>query len=212
MRRATIRQHSKPDSGRISIHALLAESDSAACLACKSCSYFYPRSPCGERRQHRIPILDHQPISIHALLAESDPPVREIIQWEGIFLSTLSLRRATFPSFPPSLQRLYFYPRSPCGERPCQWRRSVKLFRHFYPRSPCGERHLRVVDGSNSSIISIHALLAESDHAINLHAEAGKGHFYPRSPCGERLLNSSWISSMRNFYPRSPCGERRIHR
>ena len=34
-------------------------------------------------------------ISIHALLAESDPPVREIIQWEGIFLSTLSLRRAT---------------------------------------------------------------------------------------------------------------------
>ena len=33
----------------------------------------------------------------------------------------------------------------------------------FYPRSPCGERHLRVVDGSKSSIISIHALLAESD-------------------------------------------------
>ena len=34
---------------------------------------------------------------------------------------------------------------------------------YFYPRSPCGERHLRVVDGSKSSIISIHALLAESD-------------------------------------------------
>ena len=34
-------------------------------------------------------------ISIHALLAESDPPIRDIIQWEGIFLSTLSLRRAT---------------------------------------------------------------------------------------------------------------------
>ena len=34
---------------------------------------------------------------------------------------------------------------------------------NFYPRSPCGERHLRVVDGSKSSIISIHALLAESD-------------------------------------------------
>ena len=33
----------------------------------------------------------------------------------------------------------------------------------FYPRSPCGERHLRVLDGSKSSIISIHALLAESD-------------------------------------------------
>ena len=34
---------------------------------------------------------------------------------------------------------------------------------NFYPRSPCGERHLRVLDGSKSSIISIHALLAESD-------------------------------------------------
>ena len=56
-------------------------------------------------------------ISIHALLAESDmdavlnypprweflstlslrraTPVRDVIQWEGIFLSTLSLRRAT---------------------------------------------------------------------------------------------------------------------
>ena len=57
----------------ISIHALLAESD--VCL-------------------YRLP-LTALFISIHALLAESDPPVRDIIQWEGIFLSTLSLRRAT---------------------------------------------------------------------------------------------------------------------
>ena len=37
---------------------------------------FYPRSPCGER-----------------------PPVRDVIQWEGIFLSTLSLRRATINTY-----------------------------------------------------------------------------------------------------------------
>ena len=65
--------------------------------------------------------------------------------------------------------------------------------RHFYPRSPCGERlytdlnsaygalisihallaesdNLRVVDGSKSSIISIHALLAESDSAAKKQA------------------------------------------
>ena len=57
-------------------------------------SYFYPRSPCGER-----PALDNifelLPISIHALLAESD------ITLLKVFL--------TF---------LHFYPRSPCGERP----------------------------------------------------------------------------------------------
>ena len=39
----------------------------------------------------------------------------------------------------------------------------ARVLKNFYPRSPCGERHLRVLDGSKSSIISIHALLAESD-------------------------------------------------
>ena len=64
------------------------------------------------------------------------------------------------------------------------------------------------MDGSKSSIISIHALLAESDHwagflvvgrSISIHAllaesdssnESGENtnnDFYPRSPCGERL-------------------------
>ena len=57
-----------------------------------------------------------------------------------LFLSTLSLRRAT-----------------------SQHPRGTTSTTYFYPRSPCGERHLRVVDGSKSSIISIHALLAESD-------------------------------------------------
>ena len=56
----------------ISIHALLAESDANNRPEQQEQHDFYPRSPCGER-----------------------PPVREIIQWEGIFLSTLSLRRAT---------------------------------------------------------------------------------------------------------------------
>ena len=79
-------------------------------------------------------------------------------------------------------------------------------------------------------VISIHALLAESDRtssgilAISLH-------FYPRSPCGERqrqpgylffihlisihaLLAESDASHFMpsigtfHFYPRSPCGER----
>ena len=57
---------------------------------------------------------------------------------------------------------------------------------NFYPRSPCGERHLRVVDGSKSSIISIHALLAESDSALG-GTTISEVYFYPRSPCGERL-------------------------
>ena len=56
----------------ISIHALLAESDSRCLAGHGSGNHFYPRSPCGERRQgQRI----------------GQPP--------AVFLSTLSLRRAT---------------------------------------------------------------------------------------------------------------------
>ena len=81
---------------------------------------------------------------------------------------------------------LYFYPRSPCGERLlCAALDAV--CNYFYPRSPCGERPLKlcqfkvvVIFLSTLSLrratqrrggafppsgISIHALLAESDRA-----------------------------------------------
>ena len=102
----------------ISIHALLAESDcwcwepgtvTARFLSTLSLrratrrffrilamnNYFYPRSPCGERRklQSVFPLADG--ISIHALLAESD--------------------RLLGDAHMPTQD---FYPRSPCGERP----------------------------------------------------------------------------------------------
>ena len=123
--------------------------------------YFYPRSPCGERHDTYAKVLRVN-ISIHALLAESDVTVLGIQHRVGIsihallaesdnrrpiffmcgkaFLSTLSLRRATYKNHHPlesgkflstlSLRRatwqvynfnkdcLDFYPRSPCGERP----------------------------------------------------------------------------------------------
>ena len=58
-------------------------------------------------------------ISIHALLAESDMRHRLIKFGKIRFLSTLSLRRATVSICYMILPPLYFYPRSPCGERPC---------------------------------------------------------------------------------------------
>ena len=56
----------------ISIHALLAESDCRYPARCVVLLYFYPRSPCGERRWLRCWQLAARDISIHALLAESD--------------------------------------------------------------------------------------------------------------------------------------------
>ena len=100
----------------------------------------------------------------------------------------------------------YFYPRSPCGERP-SWIVPRCSSRNFYPRSPCGERHGRIVKGFLLFFISIHALLAESDPlasgtktilAISIHALLAESD-------SELIIN---IRKIIDFYPRSPCGER----
>ena len=101
---------------------------------------FYPRSPCGERHAPEMPTQEEIEISIHALLAESD--VMHALKFADLvlFLSTLSLRRATTAtrilvpnplisihallaesdkhSTNPKNRKWNFYPRSPCGERP----------------------------------------------------------------------------------------------
>ena len=79
-------------------------------------------------------------ISIHALLAESDVVHALELADAMLFLSTLSLRRATSADCNCRSARPDFYPRSPCGER-----------RDFGASHP------------KNNQISIHALLAESD-------------------------------------------------
>ena len=101
----------------ISIHALLAESDNQCKIDQKRSSNFYPRSPCGERQSSGWGIPNWESISIHALLAESDLPTASAWTLGGVFLSTLSLRRATRLIYRYGYGRGHFYPRSPCGER-----------------------------------------------------------------------------------------------
>ena len=55
-----------------SIHALLAESDDPSVMQEIAQQLFYPRSPCGERRQFDARGFQFICFSIHALLAESD--------------------------------------------------------------------------------------------------------------------------------------------
>ena len=137
--------------------------------------YFYPRSPCGERHLGARQSCDVRGISIHALLAESDfkCSIRRIKVC--IFLSTLSLRRATKVVEPGFENKLNFYPRSPCGERPIPYLR-------------------RYIRGN----ISIHALLAESDSKI-ISSSAITIYFYPRSPCGERLGANNHVGIRERF-------------
>ena len=136
----------------------------ATCLPCGcwSCDTdFYPRSPCGERRQ---------------------PSEPHSVPWQ--FLSTLSLRRATPVMGSLTLYGQYFYPRSPCGERQA---RLAALSGHRAFLSTLSLRRATDVWMSprRSAPISIHALLAESDHSLTW-TTTQEGNFYPRSPCGER--------------------------
>ena len=95
LRRATDFDASRPKNSQISIHALLAESDSAPRITPTASRNFYPRSPCGERQAADISARRGASISIHALLAESDKMHALKLANLVLFLSTLSLRRAT---------------------------------------------------------------------------------------------------------------------
>ena len=140
--------------------------------------------------------------------------VGDYIPFNCTFLSTLSLRRATKLVQLSPLQYGYFYPRSPCGERPechLQISRENGISIHaLLAESDFNANYL----GSQATI-SIHALLAESDVTariidptygkISIHALLAESdpfsrsgpmthrYFYPRSPCGERRILGRWV-------------------
>ena len=193
----------------ISIHALLAESDSSFYPANSQRGHFYPRSPCGERQgsggHDLLPIV----ISIHALLAESDPQAFKFLQFKVPISIHALLAESDRSVGPCQLRQVDFYPRSPCGERLSRsaalccisgFLSTLSLRRatlprlpqpcpatYFYPRSPCGER-----------------LWTDKESTADF------SDFYPRSPCGERRRRGANRWRAQNFYPRSPCGERHI--
>ena len=141
----------------ISIHALLAESDSKGTLTAWIAKDFYPRSPCGERRAAIRFFALVTIISIHALLAESDV----------LECSEDTLNR-------------YFYPRSPCGERPREGRKTTDRRQKFLSTLSLRRATFFALYDQTGMVISIHALLAESD----------------RSPLRSSSLQSRFLSTL----------------
>ena len=117
LRRATATLSDTAGLMIISIHALLAESDSHLRIHLHQKTHFNPRSPCGER-----------------------PPQRSTAALTRQFQSTLSLRRATETCGDLFANPANFNPRSPCGERPSNSGKIAPSLSNFNPRSPCGER------------------------------------------------------------------------
>ena len=117
LRRATVHFDNFNLHCVISIHALLAESD-----------HDWP------------PVRDIiQWISIHALLAESDLLNRRFRTINNPFLSTLSLRRATTHHF-PALHNILISIHALLAESDIVTVGLLMFSLYFYPRSPCGER------------------------------------------------------------------------
>ena len=194
----------------ISIHALLAESDRFFCRA----------------------LQNKFPISIHALLAESDLPLQGGKLLCLIFLSTLSLRRATNPHPEPyyhrpisihallaesdgrnsqNINREHISIHALLAESDIKIGKILDYTANFYPRSPCGERPLTPARISSRLLISIHALLAESDLETFIILAKQLDNFYPRSPCGERPIAAYPVFPMRVFLStlslrRATCG------
>ena len=195
------------DSEKISIHALLAESDPCPSWAHRTGRNFYPRSPCGERLSNAEIKRDEAHFYPRSPCGErpmSIPTARP----PSSFLSTLSLRRATKEGAEIDEEGKDFYPRSPCGER-LDLRFRCSRGSHFYPRSPCGER--RDVDAmvAQPAGISIHALLAESDGLPMLRRTSTSRFLSTLSLRRATYFFYSPRRKPQNFYPRSPCGERR---
>ena len=147
-------------------------------------NYFYPRSPCGERHCFRIPDWFKVAISIHALLAESDFKIlvesrryndfyprspcgerRLSIAFKSIicsFLSTLSLRRATSVLLNTQQRHIQFLSTlSLRRATDLKYKRDQTIL--FLSTLSLRRATLTKYHFTGIFMISIHALLAESD-------------------------------------------------
>ena len=163
LRRAT---SVRPETRRhdvISIHALLAESDSQQPRGTTRTTYFYPRSPCGERQHESADDM-----------------------FQNQFLSTLSLRRATVFGSTWLASRSYFYPRSPCGERRTMTTTICTVSRFLSTLSLRRATKKNLEIGKN--LIFLSTLSLRRATYIRSIRQGTASNFYPRSPCGERPL------------------------
>ena len=168
----------------ISIHALLAESDAAIFFLYCAFPYFYPRSPCGERRSSR-----RTPRTNPDFYPRSPCGERRAVPC-GVgaplkFLSTLSLRRATvfvcvicqrlaisihallaesdYRPGPFQLSRTEFLSTLSLRRATRSAPEQLRTVRVFLSTLSLRRATARGRDRAPAAAISIHALLAESD-------------------------------------------------
>ena len=161
MRRATQVKQSYRAEISISIHALLAESDFRLFFIVFDLFRFLSTLSLRRATTGRILRAKLRPISIHALLAESDFNAVQIVI--VVVISIHALLAESDQAKAPKVSALSnFYPRSPCGERLRHCTTYLNCSR-FLSTLSLRRATRRGVSCYLDNIISIHALLAESD-------------------------------------------------
>ena len=170
---------------RISIHALLAESDCSIVNSNCNFTHFYPRSPCGERRTSPAHLNESQRYFYPRSPCGERPFTTTTTICTVLFLSTLSLRRATAPPYNLIIQQQKFLSTLSLRRATASNQREQQEQRDFYPRSPCGERprprHYPMGRHEFLSTLSLRRATFRGTTGTRIYY-----YFYPRSPCGER--------------------------
>ncbi len=139
LRRATPRPPKKHQWPDISIHALLAESDSIIVLIIRHVHAFL--STLSLRRATSLMLYDTSSlIFLSTLSLRRATRYGRPIDVQLVFLSTLSLRRATVPHVYIPGHRWISIHALLAESDSCPPARPFHCH-DFYPRSPCGERH-----------------------------------------------------------------------
>ena len=146
---------------------------------------FYPRSPCGERHQANLRRNQHQRFLSTLSLRRATDVIAVMTEAQSISIHAL-LAESDLTSVVNSTGTMDFYPRSPCGERPPLTSRAETIAT-FLSTLSLRRATSTTLTFPGFGMISIHALLAESDGGSTAKHGTARN-FYPRSPCGERLF------------------------
>ena len=192
----------------ISIHAPRTGSDGACRWRLDSPAHFNPRSPHGERP--RFTTARCAPCSFQSTLpARGATYSRDNHHCLGL-ISIHAPRTGSdeLGRHQQSIQRVYFNPRSPHGERRRR-NMAVRAYPEFQSTLPA--RGATVIGNAERKIQSAFqsTLPARGATTFPQSPRTSTINFNPRSPHGERLTRVQSAARADNFNPRSPHGERR---
>ena len=173
----------------ISIHAPREGSDRRACAATCSLSYFYPRSPRGERHWRRL-VYDQRLRFLSTLPARGATGIKQVDDIMRI-ISIHAPREGSDVLAVNGIGQLALI----SIHAPREGSDGLKVVsrivtNHFYPRSPRGERQ-RSHSGRQHPPQFLSTLPARGATFDALQAFLYSSHFYPRSPRGERQRSHS---------------------